>query len=279
MDELVTINVAPRLTAAEMRAQVNLIQEVMRAVMIEGVHYGVLPGCDRPSLYKAGSEILLATFMIAVIPEIEDLSTPDEIRYRVLTKGIYKRDGTVVGIGVGECSSNEEKYKWRRAICDEEWDETPEDRRRLKWCKGYWSVNKKTGERVWNNAYQIKQVRAEIADIANTILKMAKKRSQIDLTLTATAASDIFTQDIEDMPEELRQEAGESGFDPDIENPKEGPKAKGTPSTNIPACKGCGGPIAQSVADAEKVIAWCSSRYDGVYCRPCQQKQRKKVAK
>ena len=35
----------------------------------------------------------------------------------------------------------------------------------------------------------------------NTVLKMAKKRAHVDAVLTATAASDIFTQDVEDMPE------------------------------------------------------------------------------
>ena len=35
-------------------------------------------------------------------------------------------------------------------------------------------------------------------DQYNTVLKMAKKRSHVDAILTATAASDIFTQDIED---------------------------------------------------------------------------------
>lgn len=37
------------------------------------------------------------------------------------------------------------------------------------------------------------------ADIRNTVLKMAKKRSMVDAVLAATAASDIFTQDLEDM--------------------------------------------------------------------------------
>ena len=37
------------------------------------------------------------------------------------------------------------------------------------------------------------------ANIYNTVLKMAKKRSQADAVLTATGASDIFTQDIEDL--------------------------------------------------------------------------------
>jgi hypothetical protein len=49
------------------------------------------------------------------------------------------------------------------------------------------------------------EVRVDPADVANTVLKMAKKRAQIDMTLTATAASDIFTQDLEDLPEDLRE--------------------------------------------------------------------------
>jgi len=36
-------------------------------------------------------------------------------------------------------------------------------------------------------------------DYYNVILKMAKKRAQIDAVLTRTAASDMFTQDVEDM--------------------------------------------------------------------------------
>jgi hypothetical protein len=43
------------------------------------------------------------------------------------------------------------------------------------------------------------------ADVANTILKMAKKRAQIDMTLTATAASDVFEQDLEDLTDEVRE--------------------------------------------------------------------------
>jgi hypothetical protein len=39
-----------------------------------------------------------------------------------------------------------------------------------------------------------------IADMYNTVLKMAKKRSIVDATITATAASDIFTQDLDDDP-------------------------------------------------------------------------------
>lgn len=225
MNELAT---APQidgkwLTAQEIRAGVNLIQQVMDAVMKKDVHYGVIPGTQKPTLYKAGAEKILSTFRIAVEPQVEDLSTSDEARFRVVTKGTHQGTGAFLGSGVGEASSNEEKYKWRRAVCDEEWVETPEDRRREKWAKGS------------NGTYQIRQVRTNIADVANTCLKMAKKRSQIDLTLTVTAASDCFSQDLEDMPEEVREAV--SGGE---KKPIEQPKAQTEPSTDgvlLVSCK------------------------------------------
>jgi hypothetical protein len=194
MSESLTIYNAKPLTAVEIKAQVQVIQEVMAAVMVRDVHYGTIPGTPKPTLYKPGSEKILATFHIAAYPkEVEDLSTDDEIRYRVKVHGLTI-NGDIIGVGVGECSSNEEKYKWRAPVCDEEFNETPENRRREKWKKGYDGKPN----------YQLKQVRTNPADVANTILKMAKKRAQIDMTLTATAASDVFDQDLEDIPDEIR---------------------------------------------------------------------------
>ena len=200
MNELVQYETMP-LTAAQVKAQVQRIQEVMAAVMQKDVHYGIIPGTQKPTLYKPGSEKILSTFRIAAHPkEIEDLSTNDEIRYRVKVYGVaMENDQILFGVGVGECSSSEEKYKWRRPVCDGEFNDTPEDRKRLKWVKGY---NEKPD-------YQIKQVRTNPSDVANTILKMAKKRAQIDMTLTATGASDVFDQDLEDLPEGIRQEVAD----------------------------------------------------------------------
>lgn len=181
-------------TAAEIRAQVNLIQEVMKAVMKDGTHFGTIPGTDKPTLYKAGAEKILMTFRIAAQHTIEDLSTHDEIRYRVTVRGVSQSSGVTLGEGVGECSSNEEKYKWRRPVHENEYKAAPEDRRREKFTRN--------GD-VWQ------QVRTEPADVANTILKMAHKRGLVAMTLVVTAASDVFTQDIEDLPEELRDAATE----------------------------------------------------------------------
>lgn len=178
------------LTAADVRAQVNLMQDVMAEVMRDGTHYGTIPGTKSKSLYKAGAEKLMATFRLAGDPEVTDLSRDGEIAYRVKVR-LSTASGQFIGAGIGECSSSEEKYSWRMAVCEEEYEDTPENRRRVKYSKYQGRVEKK------------KQVRTNPADVANTILKMAKKRAQVDAVITATAASDIFTQDIEDLPEEV----------------------------------------------------------------------------
>ena len=179
-------------TAQEIRTQINTIQEVMRGVMKPDVHYGIIPGTDKNTLLKPGAEVLLTTFRISVRPEIDDLSTTDCVTYRVRAHGVHMGTDTLVGIGVGECSTNEEKYRWRGAS-DLEWQNTDETRRRVKYG---WKWAQRQGEKV---DVLTKQVRTNPADLANTVLKMAKKRAEVDLCLTALAASDIFTQDIEEV--------------------------------------------------------------------------------
>ena len=201
-NEIMTGNEMKPLTAAMIKAQVQLIQEVMKAVMEKDVHYGIIPGTPKPTLYKPGAEKLLATFHIGADPSasVEDLSSYDEIRYRVAVKGFRQATGDLLGVGIGECSSSEEKYKWRKPVCDAEFDETPTERKRIAWKKGS------------QGPYQQKQIRMNPSDVANTILKMAKKRALVDMCLTITAASDIFDQDLEDLPEGM--EVGTNGKPP-----------------------------------------------------------------
>ena len=205
MKDIIEHELVPQ-TAKAIRTQVNAIQEVLHAVMKKDVHYGIIPGTQKPTLYKAGAEILLTTFRIAVDPEIEDLSTDDEIRYRVKLRGIANAEthlgnvtGHIVGAGVGEASTDEEKYRWRACHGEGEWNATDPDRRRIKW-GSKWGQNQ--GERIET---ETRQIRTQPADLANTVLKMAKKRAQIDLCLTALSASDVFDQDLEDLPSEIVQ--------------------------------------------------------------------------
>lgn len=175
------------LTAADVRAQVNLMRDVMDEVMQEGVHYGKIPGTNGKSLWKPGAEKLMATFRLAGDPLVEDLSRDGEVHYRVKVN-LTTASGQFVGAGIGECSSQEEKYAWRAAVHKKEWDATPDNRRRAKF---------------YRDGKEVQQVRTNPADVANTILKMAKKRGQVDAVITATAAGDLFSQDIEDLPDEI----------------------------------------------------------------------------
>jgi hypothetical protein len=188
----IVANETHQFSAAEIRQRINFIQEILRTLMIKDTHYGVIPGTKKPSLYKPGAEMLCVAFRIADKYAIDDLTVNGMSRFRVRCIGVHQITSVVLGEGLGECSSHEEKYKWRGAICTEEFDLTPENLRRLKFVK-------------WNNNVEKKiQIRTEPEDQANTILKMACKRAKIAMTLNVTGASDIFTQDIEDLPEELR---------------------------------------------------------------------------
>ena len=192
------------LTVHELKNRVDMVQQAMGAVMRTGVHYGTIPGVSKPSLWKPGSELLLSMFRIAVIPKVEDLGLNGEVHYRVTCQGMLP-SGEIVGEGIGECSSEEEKYKWRSAVCPAEFEDTADDKRRMKYTRD-------------GKKYQ--QVRMNPADVANTILKMAKKRAQMDLTLTCTGASDVFTQDLEDLPPEYLNQNRAPSSNPQRQAPR-----------------------------------------------------------
>jgi len=204
------------LSAIQLREQVNLIQEIMKEVMQDGQHYGLIPGCgDKPSLLKPGAEKLMFTFRLVPDPEVEvfDLyhqTVSGHREYRVKVK-IYSRGGEYMGGGVGSCSTMEGKYRFRGGEKTGTGKPIP---------KEYWNL-KKDGKNSEaqdligghgfshgkiNGAWEICEMGEKVehdnpADFYNTCEKMAKKRALVDATLTVTAASDIFTQDIEEMVE------------------------------------------------------------------------------
>jgi hypothetical protein len=173
------------MSVSELRGQITTVQNVLRNIMKEGVHYGKIPGCGpKPTLLKPGAEKILATFHIGVELDIEEGQDEDHVHFRVTARGVHLPTGRSIGHGIGQASTSEEKYAWRGAVCDQEWEDADPLQRREKYLR---------------SGSKIKQVRTNPSDSANTVLKMAKKRAVVDLCLSATACSDIFTQDIEDM--------------------------------------------------------------------------------
>jgi hypothetical protein len=192
--DLAVIDRGAGTSIAVMQERGALIRQVMANVLEEGKDYGKIPGTDKPTLFKPGAEKLCLTFALgAVTPTVDDLSTSDAVRYRVSVP-IEAADGRVLAVGIGEASTDEEKYRWKKPVCDQEFEETPEHCRRLKWFRGG-----------TQGAYQAKQIRTSPADLANTVLKMAHKRAFVAGTLLATGASSVFNQDLEDFTKELQE--------------------------------------------------------------------------
>ena len=193
-----------------------------REVMEEGKHYGVIPGTGtKPTLLKPGAEMLLANMGLQAefsneLEPIIDYTGAEHggesfIRYsRRCT--IYRQTGAkeddriIIAVAGGSCSSWEEKYRYRNAsfVCPDCGKETI---KKSKFSDGplYYCYTKiggcgaKFAAEVFDGMVLGKIANPNIADVENTILKMADKRALVAATLIATGCSDIFTQDLEDM--------------------------------------------------------------------------------
>jgi len=169
-----------------------MLKEAMSTILTEGVDWGWIPGVDRPSLYKPGAEKVCTMFRID--PQfrcIDKVLDGDLIMYDYDCT-LYDIDsGKRLASYRGAANSREERYYWRKVWNRGEWEEYPEERRRVK--------------RKYNRKGEVEeewlQVRLNPWEIQNTIMKQACKRALVGAVLVGTCASSVFTQDVEEMPE------------------------------------------------------------------------------
>lgn len=260
------------MTISDVKTQISLIQSLMKDVMKEDEHYGLIPGCGKKNvLLKAGAEKLAFVFRHTVKFDVITNDLPKRHReYEVKTE-IRSQDGRYLGAGVGCCATEETKYKYRS---DDTGKEVP---------KEYWKSRdvsliggdnfsvKKKGDK-WLIHQKIEHDNP--ADYYNTCLKVAKKRSMIDAEITVCAASDIFTQDLEEgVHAENAKKAEKSNGEPleNIVDKKEKPLKKETDSkkeTTVGLCEDC---------DAEltaKVYDYSMEKFKKPLCFSCQKKQK-----
>jgi hypothetical protein len=151
--------------------RVNIVHQILEKVMLKGTHFGTVPGCgNRMVLLKPGADVLAMTFRL--VPQFQVTKTELENGHREfdVTCSMCAADGSLLGQGVGSCSTMEKKYRYRK---DEDGKKTENE---------------------------------DIADVYNTVLKVAKKRAHIDATLTVTGAGDLFTQDLIEDEDEPKKE-------------------------------------------------------------------------
>lgn len=236
------------LTVDEIVAKVAKVREVASKVMKEDIHFGTIPGTPKPTLFKAGGEILALTFRLA--PKYEGERNPIDLghghREYIIRCDLYHiHTGEFYGSGIGSCSTMEGKYRYRpgpitptgRPVPKEYWDARNSDPAKAKTLLGGHGFQAKKVDGTWEIVEQGETIEnPNPADQYNTALKMAGKRAYVDAILKATAASEVYTQDLEDMEDVPVVEKSKPK-----PSPAPQPEASQPPVDMEPTCKTCGG--------------------------------------
>jgi hypothetical protein len=183
------------------------LQQFVRDVMVEGEDYGVIPGTDKPALYKPGAEKLCEIYGLAAVPVVTERVEEWErgfFHYEVRCDLISKRTGNVIGSGLGSCNSWEPKYRWRDKLraCPRCGAETI-IKGKQEYGGGWlcWKNKGGCGAKFEDADPSItgqtigRTENPDPAGLVNTFLKMAKKRALVDAVLSVTRSSALFTQD------------------------------------------------------------------------------------
>jgi len=200
-------------SVVEVKAQVHKIQTLMRDLMQDGTHYGEsFPGDTKKNLLKPGADKLC--FMFRLRPDFtQEIKERPNAHMEVLTRCqiFHIESGNKVAEGVGIASTMEAKHRWRNAgrKCPKCGKETIIAGKK-EYGGGFICFAKKGGcgakftddDPTINGQAVGKVENTDIADCYNTVLKISKKRAYVDATITACAASDIFSQDADDLEPE-----------------------------------------------------------------------------
>ena len=223
-DDVALLSPVMNLQVAKQR--LREFQEFVAGYLIPEEDYGTIPGTVKPTLFKPGADKLCELYGLAdnfvILDKTENFDT-GLFDYNIRCELISKRNGVLVATGLGSCNSYESRYRYRESkrVCPRCKQPTIIKGKNeygggwlcfakkggcgAKWPDGATEIESQTIGRVVNE---------DIADLKNTILKMAKKRAKIDATLSATRSAGLFTQDMEDRetaeppsrtPEEQKQ--------------------------------------------------------------------------
>lgn len=201
------------LTVEELAGQVHKIHNVMKDVMRSGVHYGVIPGTDKPTLLQPGAQMLCMLFRFDPQFAMEDVREGEHLDVTSTCTLYHSPTGIRLGSGMGSCSTRESRYAYRKAsrTCPACGQEGTIIKGREEYGGGWLCFAKRGGcGQKWKagdlaiegQPLEGRRANPDLPDIHNTIRKMSNKRALVAAVLNVTAASDIFTQDMEDLAHE-----------------------------------------------------------------------------
>lgn len=200
--------VTPDVGAEELVERLDVIRQAATTAMTKDVDFGVIPGTDKPTLYKPGAEKLSVLFQLDVQITNEKVWGPDD-HLTVISKATayHAPTGTRLGFGEGLCSTREKRYAVRRGerVCPE--CQKPAIIKGKEEYGGGWLCFRKKdgcGAKFPDNDQRIAGQTVgdvenpDLPDLWNTVVKMGEKRARVDVVLAVTGASALFTQDVED---------------------------------------------------------------------------------
>jgi len=187
----------------------QILQQAMAQAMKPNIDFGKIPGCGpKPTLLKPGAEKIANLFRLAPKTVFEIIDMPNGHREYRATCSLYATDGTFLGDGSGSCSTMESKYRYRNSerVCPA-CGESAIIKGKAEYGGGWVCFKKKGGcgatfdddDPAITDQEVGKVENPDIADVYNTCEKMADKRAFVAAVLKVTGASEVFTQDIEDM--------------------------------------------------------------------------------
>jgi hypothetical protein len=217
---------------AEAKRRLQELQAFVKESMEEDVDYGIIPGTEKRSLYQPGAQKLAELYGLTHRFEIVEAVKDWErgffyFEYRCVL--VSRRDGGLVGEGIGSCNSRESKYAGRwvpRGDVPPGMDRaTLQVRRGARWAfkselppgtdPSTLPTQKRKSKKPGGAEYTVYKVMDEQYlvpnpdpySLVNTLQKMAAKRAYIHAVIAATRSSGILTQDAEDLPADVYGEA------------------------------------------------------------------------
>ena len=163
---------------------------------------------SKPTLLKPGAEKLCLLFRLAPSYDVTRREFDGgHIEYEVGCELRHITSTSLIASGLGLCTTMETRYRWRKGshACPH-CAESAIIKGKEEFGGGWlcWKKKGGCGAKFADNSFDMADLKPvenpDLADCYNTVLKMAKKRAMVDAVLTATAASDLFTQDMEDRP-------------------------------------------------------------------------------
>lgn len=247
-------NLQPEAVSAAMN-KIASFQSIVQKTLKVDHDYGVIPGTQKPTLLKPGAEkILMLMGVTSEYEVIEQVTDYADGFFAYTVRATLSKGGVKITEGLGHANTRESRYTNR------------------------WVTSGKIPEGLDRDSLQTRERESKFKEgetyteyliansdgftLANTVLKMAKKRSQVDAVLTIASLSEIFTQDLEDLPD---------GFGGAPKQAKTSARRNSNkPTTPQPGdvytCQGCGEQITSAV------FAYSDKNFGRGLCLKCQDK-------